>query len=153
MVCPRPLALLSALTVFAVWPVVLAAGAESYDLRPKLPDGSLTQVDVVLQLGGEVKLAASGKQTALPMSVVANIHYDERLLTDAAPAEPLRRSLRYYDKANVVIKIDKGGQKPALRESRRLISSQAGRGSVTLFSPSGPLAPTSWTCLKYRQTA
>lgn len=135
---PCPPARWLILPVFALWSSILAA-AETYDLRPQLPADSLSAVDVMLQLGGDVKLAAAGKQTSLPMSVVANIQYDERLLTEAGPQVELRRSLRHYDKANVAIKIDKGGQRPQLRASRRLISSQAAEQAVTLFSPSGPL--------------
>ncbi len=139
MVCRRTRLTWAVYVVFAAWSATLAGAAESYDLRPALQSDSLCHVDIMLQVGGEATLAADGKKTSLPMSVVANLNYDEKLLAVASSATSPRRSLRYYDEANVAIKIDRGGQKPLLRESRRLISAQADAGSVTLFSPSGPL--------------
>jgi hypothetical protein len=126
-------------TVFAFALPGLAGAADTYDLRPSLQPGNLTHVNIVLQVGGDAILAADGKKTSHPMSVVANVDYDERLLSVTRSATEKRRSLRYYDTANVAIKIDQGGQKPSLRESRRLVSAQADAKSVTLFSPSGPL--------------
>jgi hypothetical protein len=116
-----------------------ARAAEPYNLRPALQPNSFTHVEIILQVGGEAILAGEGKRTSLPLSVVANIGYDEKLLAVEPSAVGPRRSLRYYDDARVAIKVDNGGQKPVLRESRRLISTEAGPNSVTLFSPSGPL--------------
>ncbi len=129
----------AAFVLFAGLPAGLAGAAETYDLRPSLQPGNLTHVNIVLQVGGDAILAADGKRTSHPMSVVANVDYDERLVSVARSATETRRSLRYYDTANVAIKIDQGGQKPTLRESRRLVSAQADAKSVTLCSPSGPL--------------
>lgn len=116
-----------------------ANAAKTYDLHPKPTRDALTHVDIVLQVGGQAILAPEGKKTSHPMSVVANINYDEKLLSVEPSASQPLRSLRYYHGANVAIKIDQGGQKPALRDSRRLISAQVDAKSVTLFSPAGPL--------------
>ena len=88
-------------------------------LRPETGAGRqcASRVDIVLQVGGDAILASQGKKTSLPMSVVANVAYDEKLIEVApAGARPFG-SLRYYDQANVAIKIDRGGQKPTLREA------------------------------------
>jgi hypothetical protein len=82
--------------------------------------GSVTRVEVALQVGGDLKLVTDGAQKKLPMSVVANLAYDEQLLANDDNARP-NRSLRFYDDAMAVIKVDKGGEKPTLDNSRRLI--------------------------------
>ncbi len=83
--------------------------------------GEITRVEVALQVGGEFKFVADdGKTTELPMSVVANFGYDESLLALDASGRPAR-SVRYYDDARAVIKIDKGGEKPVFDPARRLI--------------------------------
>jgi hypothetical protein len=139
MVSQRPWLFSALYALFAGSTVGLAAAAETYDLRPALRPDSLTHVDIVLQVGGEAMLAAGGKNTSLPMSVVANVNYDEKLLSAEPFASGTRRSLRHYETANVAIKVDRGGQKPQLREGRRLISAQSTGESVILSSPSGPL--------------
>ncbi len=70
---------------------------------------------------------------------LANISYDESLLnTDISAGSA--RSARYYDTANVAIKMADGGQKPTLRPERRLILASSDGSSVRLVSPAGPLA-------------
>ena len=68
------------------------------------------------------------------MSVVANIKYDEQLLALDRAGLP-NRSLRYYDEARAVIKVDKGGEKPNLDPRHRLIAvdkSESARPCCTL---------------------
>ncbi len=116
-----------------------ARAAETFDLRPVLAADSLTQVEIVLQVGGEALLVSEGKKTSLPMNVVANVTYDERLLSGGSSAASAR-SIRYYDTANVAIKIANGGQKPSLRSDRRLIVASSNGAAVELVSPAGPLS-------------
>jgi hypothetical protein len=116
-----------------------ALGAENFDLRPKVTPRSLTHVESVLQVGGEALLVNDGKKTSLPMSVIANISYDESILASDLSAGT-SRSARYYKAANVVIKMAEGGQKPSLRPDRRLILASSDGSTARLVSPTGPLA-------------
>ena len=94
---------------------------------------------------GELKLKVKNKLERPPMSVVATLVYDEQLLslpTDGPSDQPGSlplRSVRYYEPASAVIKIGKGGVKPALRDDRRLLGMEASGPVATLFSPQGPL--------------
>jgi hypothetical protein len=116
-----------------------AWGGETFNLEPVVSADSLTRVEIVMQVGGEALLVSDGKKTSLPMSVVANVTYDESLLSDGTSAARAR-ALRYYDTANVAIKIAGGGQKPSLRPDRRLIFASRDGAAVRLVSPAGPLA-------------
>ena len=116
-----------------------ARAAETFDLQPVLPADSITRVEIVLQVGGEALLVSEGKKTSLPMSVVANLAYDERLLPGGTSAARVR-AVRYYDTANVAIKMATGGQKPSLRADRRLIVASSDKAAVELVSPAGPLS-------------
>jgi hypothetical protein len=74
------------------------------------------------------------------MSVVANLNYDERLLDVDAQGRPAR-SARCYDEARAVIKVDKGGEKPALDPRHQLIVVEtSAAGSPLLFCPADPLS-------------
>ncbi|HEX4146935.1 MAG TPA: hypothetical protein VHY91_25785 [Pirellulales bacterium] len=125
--------------VVFLWCLAARAGAaETVDLVPAVAADSLTHVDIVLQVGGEAQLMSEGKKTSLPMSVVANVSYDESLLSSGTSAGGAR-AVRYYDTANVAIKIAAGGQKPSLRADRRLIVASRDGAAIRLVSPTGPL--------------
>src|SRR6185369_6838169 len=47
--------------------------------------------------------------------------------------------VRYYDDAQAVIKVDKGGEKPSLRPKRRSIGVNIAKTQTTLFSTTGTL--------------
>ncbi|REK17649.1 MAG: hypothetical protein DWQ37_05835 [Planctomycetota bacterium] len=91
-------------------------------------------------MGGDLEfLDDSGKNTKVPMSVVANLKYDEALLAIDQDGRPAR-SVRYYDDIRAVIKIDQGGEKPSLDPGRRLIVAERGKtGPCVLYCPNEPL--------------
>ncbi len=132
---------LSALGVFAVAShLLLAADGEKHSLVSERQAGTLTRVDVALQVGGDLKLVTEGKPKNLPMSVVANVKYDEHLLTVDAKNQP-RRAIRYYDDARAVIKVEQGGEKPAISEPRRLVvAEKPEKAAAVLFCPTGGLS-------------
>lgn len=117
------------------WAARLCA-AETHLLAASPKQGDLSRVTAQLEVGGNLKIVVEGKVKPLPMSVVAQLVYDE--LVFAADADHVS-SLRYYDRADATIKIEKGGAKPALRDTHRLIGADWGTAGVTLFSPRGPL--------------
>jgi hypothetical protein len=100
--------------------------------------GDVSRVQVLLEVGGELKIAEEGKIKPLKMSVVGKLTYDERLLT--VPKESTEsRSVRNYDVAEAVIKIENGGIKPKLRSVRQVVGVDVADNHTTLFSPQGPL--------------
>lgn len=113
-----------------------ASAAETHVLTAPVRDGEPCRVTVQLEVGGNLKVVDQNKVKALPMSVLAHLTYDEqRRATENGHSS----SLRHYERAEATIKIEKGGAKPSLRASRRLIGSDWGASGVTLFSPQGPL--------------
>ncbi len=119
-----------------LWGATSAHSAEKHLLAAQPKSGELSRVTAQLEVGGNLKVVAEGKVKPLPMSVVAQLAYDELVLTTEADH---LSSLRYYDRAEATIKIEKGGAKPSLRPSHRLIGADWGSAGITLFSPHGPL--------------
>jgi hypothetical protein len=113
--------------------------AEKFALQTAHRPNELTRVAISLQVGGDMTLANEGSPKKLAMSVVANLTYDERLLTVATDNEPAR-AIRYYDAAQAAIKVDKGGEKPTLAAERRLIAvEKAPDRPAVIYCPAGPL--------------
>lgn len=129
------------LLLFAATSFTLAAkAAEKYTLKPVRKPGELLRYEAALQVGGDLKLVDDGKDKSVPMSVVANLKYDERLLAVDAAGRPTR-SVRYYDEARAVIKVDKGGEKPSLEATHRLIAvEKPAKSSALLVCPADPLS-------------
>lgn len=146
-------------------PAAALPAAEPQSLRSTRKAGEVSHVEVLLEVGGDLSLVEEGKVRKLPMSVVGTMIYGEKFLGEnlLQPGEertsgPL--SIRYYDRADAVIKIEKGLVKPQLRADRRLIAvapaqsappqsattkdttvkNEVGSVATTMFSPSGPLA-------------
>lgn len=126
---------------------------ESCLLKSSRAAGAIDRVTVQLEAGGEVKFVENKKVGREKMSVAAELGYHEKTLglsdnstqgeseaadKDSGGAVGGLRSLRYYDKAEAVIKVGKSGIKPTLDDERRLIAVDAGE-QVALFSPLGPL--------------
>jgi len=117
------------------------ASNKTYNLRQADNPSQSVQVQLQLEVGGQLTLTNDGQLETLPMSVVADIAYEERPLHDTRP----RGTVRHYERADAVIKVDKGGVDVELDDSRRLIVSQrvdtqGKAGSrLVMFSPNGPL--------------
>jgi hypothetical protein len=118
-----------------------AQSGDKHTLAARHRPGELARVELALQVGGEVKFAGEdSKVTTLPMSVLANVGFDEATLAVDAAGRPVR-SLRYYDDTRAVIKIDKGAEKPSVAPARRLIVAQRKEKSTCdLYCPSESLA-------------
>jgi hypothetical protein len=133
-------AVLLLLIITAPRATAAAQSGEKHSLAAKHRRGELSRVEIALQVGGQVKLIDDkGKANDLPMSVMANLGYDEALLA-LDPAGHPTRSARYYDDIRAVIKIDQGGEKPTLDPQRRLVvADRADKGNCQLYCPSEPL--------------
>ncbi len=138
----RPIrAMIPLLFVLAAPLPLLAANSDiKHTLKARHRQGELTRVEVALQVGGDLKLINNGKATLLPMSVIANLKYDEQIRALDERGRPCR-SVRYYDDVRAVIKVDTGGQQPTLDASRRLIVvDKPTQGAPLLYCSTAPLS-------------
>jgi hypothetical protein len=130
------------LAVVAAFTPVIGYGespsVSKYDLNAK-PAATAERFEVTLEAGGKVKLSSNGQAQDLPMSVIANLSYDQRSLADDGTKSDTARSVRHYRKAMAAIKVDKGAEQSVLGEKNRLIGSESSGGKATLFCPNGPL--------------
>ncbi len=111
---------------------------EAIRLQTQCQRGDLCRVSVSLDVDGTLLLAAEGKRQKLPMKVAASFAYDEMRLDDCT-SEVNRHSARFYAAAEAEISIDKHPDKPALRDSRRLVLVNSAKDGVVISSASGPL--------------
>ncbi len=117
----------------------LALAQETYQLQSDRAPNQFDRVEATLQVGGDLVVSDDPKHTRPKMSVVAKVVYEERLLqTDPNTSLP-RRSIRRYDAAEAVIKVENESVRPELPEDRRLIGAATDGTSITLFCPVGPL--------------
>jgi hypothetical protein len=116
--------------------------AERIDLTPRLSAEDLAQVTAEVTMGGTVKVPQkdgnAGETQELPTSVQTSLRYDECRFAPSSGTRPTR-SARYYDQAEVVIKVDKDGQTQKLADERRLITVANPGGRLLMSSPGGPL--------------
>ncbi len=137
---PPVYAALAGLIVLVPWASLVQAAEQN--LAPQRAAGEVSRVEVLLEVGGDLSLFDDKEKQLRPlkMSVVGSMVYNEKLLPGAAdqPAGELR-ALREYARSDAVIKIDKGGTKPKLRDERLLMAVSSDDRGVTLFSPAGPL--------------
>ena len=113
--------------------------AATYLLRCGKGPGQINQVNIEIEVGGDLKLQENGKTGTAPMSVVGQVRYEEKLLEADPKLLTNRSSIRYYSSAQATLKINKDVLKPELRDERRLIAASVLAGQPTLFSPKGPL--------------
>jgi hypothetical protein len=115
------------------------AGA-SYRLAPRLENGAAAKVTVSLEVGGELILPdKDGKETKTPMSVAANVAYQEQFISWWADPQMASRSLRRYTQARATLKSAEKGHTRVLPESQRLIVAKAEGGKTALNGLDGPL--------------
>ena len=130
------------------------AGAVEQSLVSGRAPGEISRVEVLLEVGGDLSMIddKTKQPRTIKMSVVGSMLYDEKLLAVDAPIETETKetadtaevttglhAVRQYRRCDAVIKIDKGGAKPRLRDDRRMIAVAATDRNATMFSPIGPL--------------
>jgi len=111
----------------------------TYQMGSLPKEGSSRRVQVALEVRGELRLNADGKQVvSLPLEVEGRLIYDERIL--AAADEPWdRQAVRSYKEASAKIKAGKGVVNRALDSDRSLIMALANDAESLLFCPREPL--------------
>lgn len=118
-----------------------AKGADqtTYALQSACRPGHTQRVKATLDLDGELKVPGEKGLESVPIRVVGNLAYDERLVRwDPSLAQGVA-SIRHYDRADAVIEVEGTTAKRQLRQQRRLIGAEVGKQGATLFSPQGQL--------------
>lgn len=115
-----------------------AQAADSLAALSRQKIGDSVKVEALLEVGGDFNLKEQGLPRTMKMSVVGRMGYVERLLQSDDKTTALLTARR-YETAEAVIKIDKGGTKPLLRNDRRLIGVSITPTDSMVFSPEGPL--------------
>jgi hypothetical protein len=125
-----------------------ASCGERIDLSTKSATNELTRVSIQLEAGGnnlvrsdteDTKVSATAEQK-VPISVSGNLSYEERRLASAAVDQGAPLAVRFYEKAEAVLKVDESGRTPRLADSHRLIVLQQADRRPVLFCPDGPLS-------------
>jgi hypothetical protein len=131
---------LALVTSAAAWGADNKSGLQTYALQSARHRGDLDRVQVLLEVGGELKFKP-GVQKAEPvkMTVAARLAYHEKLIQRASRQDRVTRAIRYYEDATAELKIGDKEFRPALRQQRRLVAVSVDRGGPVLFSPAGSL--------------
>lgn len=114
-------------------------GERKFDLTARTSSPATREVQTVIEVTGDLKLNADGKQVnRLPMRVTGRSRYDERTLRPRS-GEISSRDVRFYREAKATVAIGEGRIEMGLNEARKLIVADANASALTLFSPLGPL--------------
>lgn len=117
-----------------------SARAESFDLRPQRQPGSSARVELLLEVGGDLKVVHEQKVTPVPMTVVGSALYDEILLDVPTSSAGKARSARNYHKLEAQLQVDTERQDTTLREDRRTIGVEYADETTTYWNAVGPLS-------------
>jgi hypothetical protein len=109
----------------------LAIAADRYSLSPK--EHAATQVRVVIEVEGELKANADGKEVQrLPLSVTSEQQYAQRRVGSES-------DVRFYKLAEAKIRLGKVDLAHELRSERKHVVVAPTGDRPTIFSPLGPL--------------
>jgi len=132
------LAILAAL-VLATTDSYSVASQKTYSFKSSRKAGTTDRVELSFEAGGESEFQTEDKPDRVKMSVVCKMNYNEKTLQPPDGPDKVQNSIRYYKKAEAIVKQADGGMKPKLRPSRRTIGVEIGGPKITMFSPHGPL--------------
>jgi hypothetical protein len=126
------------LTTFVGFSTASPAGEETaISLSARTVPGYAQQLKLVVEVAGELKLNADGKEVRrVPVSVVANAEFQERW---KAAEGSVSGTMRQYRKCEAKIRIQDKEITHALRADRQLLACSRAKDRVVLVSPLGPL--------------
>lgn len=105
-----------------------------YSLRSLAEIGDFSNVDVLLEVRGDLKLRGDNKVEELPMQAKGTLKYDERVLQLGDEAQTGLRSLRHYNEAEVEILVHNDRSHRSLAETRRLVAVERKLESTDLYA-------------------
>ena len=146
---PTPITGLGRLALMAVVLLVGLVGSAQDTPVPNQPTLLLEdlavdhvfEVDLKLDLKGELRLNTPKGMEKLPTEAKGHHHYSERLLTlgETPHSTGPSRVARYYDKAQATVIAAGEKTERSLRDTRRIFLIQRAREELLTFSPEGPL--------------
>ena len=113
-----------------------ATAGEKYTFKSSREAGKIDRVNVLMEVGGELKEVANGKENRIAMSGVDKLTYQEMMLETEA-AKP--RSVRYYDKAESSVRFKDGGHTPKFADQHRLVGAAVELPATQLFALREPM--------------
>ncbi|MBC8353912.1 MAG: hypothetical protein H8E66_18100 [Planctomycetes bacterium] len=117
----------------------IANEIKKFDLSAQDSADAVRDVHLVIEVTGDLKLNADGKQVSrVPMRVSGSSRYDERTLRPGSGSTS-KRDARFYREAEATIAIGESRLKMRLNEDRRLVLADLASTKLTLYSPLGPL--------------
>lgn len=119
-------------------PIVVRAADECL-LVSRCRAGDTARVEMLLEVGGNLKVDVNDKESLVPLKVSGKLAYDERLLTEAPAGTGPARSVRHYDRVQATLTLEKASLEPSLRPERRWIVADLAGETLTLLCPQGPL--------------
>ncbi len=136
--------LVPAVVCVAAVSALAAAAPKTYTLKSARAAQAVDRVEVLLEVDGHLKVAEAvggdgSKVPPLKMNAKAALSYHEKSPAVPGTAQAVRRSVRWYDKAEATIRIGDGDVRPVLRDERRLIAVEGTGPKTTLFCPRGML--------------
>ena len=115
-------------------------GAEGpWELVSGLAAEDAYRVSASLEVGGELEVQQEEGQKKLPLSVAAELGYDE--LVTHADAGGHRRALRRYDTAKATIKVGGAAEERTLDETQRVMMADLAEGHFHLNRGECPAQP------------
>ena len=113
-------------------------------LAPQLKAGDTTEVAVKLEVGGEMISMEDGKPKHMPLSVDAQLRFEEVLLEASQDPGGVMRSMRHYHAATATIKVSDTGKKTQLPAKRRLVLAEIADNRTCFASTKSPLSREQW---------
>ena len=122
--------------------VVPTEAADSkYMLRPKTELRQPTDVQIRLNVTGELMVANSGqKAVKLPITASAQLAYSEISRVFGVDHQDQVQAVRWYDRAAVEMRVDGITHRVQLSDQRRMVVYHSGNAHAELFAVSGPLS-------------
>ena len=114
-----------------------ALAGEEYALKSSREAGQIDRVNVLMEVGGELKEVAGGQEKHVAMSGVDKLTYHEMML-ETEVAKP--RSVRYYDKAESSVRFKDGAHTPSFGDRHRLVGVAVDLPSAQLFALREPMS-------------
>ena len=149
--CCQKLGGQSCLTVWIVSGILLVsfgsgvtpsqAADSKYMLRPKTESRQPTDVQIRLNVTGELMAANSGeKPVKLPITANAQLAYSEISRVFGVDHQDPVQAVRWYDRATVEMRVDGITHRVQLSNQRRMLVYHSDNAHTELFAVSGPLS-------------
>jgi len=112
--------------------------AQTYALKEAPLEGSYFEVQLTMDLGGEIRVQKAGKQVALKQTARATHAYYERVL-EAPEGKQAIKTARFYTDARATFAVGEDRSERAIRPERRLLVAQRSGDQLVTFCTAGPL--------------